>query len=286
MTGGAQGAGDAGSGGGGGQGGAAAAGGGGGFDWAGALGEGGKDFLPVVQTKGWKGPADAVKSYTELEKTLGADRIVLPGKDAKPEDWEAVYGKLGRPAKAEDYGFKAPQGIPEGIYDPKFASWAQTAFHRAGLSARQAQAVHDEFVKMSVEGHNARVGEIKAKGDAGEAELRKEWGGDYDKHVEMAKRARKALDVSDDDLSAIEGAIGLPKLLKMFAKLGGRMGEDTAVGAGGGGLRDPAAELADLNARRTERMKADPTWAASPEAQQLERRRMELYAQLHPGMAS
>lgn len=284
MTGGAQGGGDAGNGGGG-QGGSAAA-GGGGFDWAGALGEGGKDFLPVVQTKGWKGPADAVKSYTELEKTLGADRIVLPGKDAKPEDWEAVYGKLGRPAKAEDYGFKAPQDIPEGIYDPKFASWAQTAFHRAGLSARQAQAVHDEFVKMSVEGHNARVGEIKARGDAGEAELRKEWGGDYDKHVEAGRRAAKALGVEAADLDRIESAIGMPKLLKLFSQIGGRMGEDTAVGAGGGGLRDPATELADLNARRAERMKADAAWAASPEAQQLERRRMELYAQLHPGMAS
>mgnify|MGYP001191810165 CR=1 FL=1 len=273
MTGGAQGAGDAG-------------GGGGGFDWAGALGEGGKDFLPVVQTKGWKGPADAVKSYTELEKTLGADRIVLPGKDAKPEEWDAVYGKLGRPGKPEEYGFKPPAGIPEGIYDPKFASWAQTAFHKAGLTARQAAAVHDEFVKMSLEGHNARVNDIKAKGDAGEAELRKEWGGDYDKHVEAGRRAAKALGVEAADLDRIESAIGMPKLLKLFAQIGGRMGEDSAVGSGAGGLRDPSAELNDLNLRRAERMKADPTWAASPEAQQLERRRMELYAQLHPGMAS
>lgn len=270
----------------GGGGGQAAAGGGGGFDWAATLGDGGKDLLPVVQTKGWKGPADAIKSYTELEKTLGADRIVLPGKDAKPEDWDAVYAKLGRPAKPEEYGFKAPQDIPDGIYDPKFAAWAQTAFHKAGLTPRQAAAVHDEFVKMSLEGHNARVNDIKSKGDAGEAELRKEWGGDYDKHVESGRRAAKALGVAAEDLDRIEGAIGMPKLLKLFASIGGRMGEDTAVGAGGGGLRDPATELADLNTRRTERMKADPTWAASPEAQQLEKRRMELYAQLHPGMAS
>lgn len=281
MTSGAQGAGE--TGGGGGQ---AAAGGGGGFDWAATLGDGGKDLLPVVQTKGWKGPADAIKSYTELEKTLGADRIVLPGKDAKPEDWDAVYAKLGRPAKPEEYGFKAPQGIPDGIYDPKFAAWAQTAFHKAGLTPRQAAAVHDEFVRMSVEGHNARVGEIKSKGDAGEAELRKEWGGDYDKHVESGRRAAKALGVAAEDLDRIEGAIGMPKLLKLFASIGGRMGEDTAVGAGGGGLRDPASELADLNRRSAAEAAKDPTWSSTPEGQQVERRRLELYAQLHPGLAS
>lgn len=257
-----------------------------GFDWAASLGDGAKDLLPVVQTKGWKGPADAVKSYTELESTLGRDRVVLPGKDAKPEEWDAVYAKLGRPATPDAYGFKPPQGIPEGVYDPKFASWAQTAFHKAGLSPRQAQAVHDEFVRMSIEGHNARVGEIKSKGDAGEAELRKEWGADYDKHVEAGRRAAKALGVEAEDLDRIESAIGMPKLLKLFANVGGRMGEDTAVGAGGGGLRDPAGELADLNRRSAAESAKDPAWASTPEGQQVERRRLELYAKLHPGMAS
>lgn len=265
--------------------GAAAAGGGGGFDWAGTLGEGGKDLLPVVTTKGWKGPADAVKSYTELEKTLGADRIVMPGKDAKPEEWDALYGKLGRPGKAEEYGFKPPAGIPEGIYDPKFSSWAMGAFHRAGLSARQAQAVHDEFVKLSIEGHNARVNDIKSKGDAGEAELRKEWGNDYDKHVEAGQRAAKALGLDADTLDKIEGAIGMPGVLKLFSTIGAKLGEDTAVGAGGG-VRDPKTELADLNARLADRSKADPEFVKSEEGKALEKRRMELYMQVHPGVVA
>ena len=258
------------------------------FDWKGSLGDSGAAFLPLVQTKGWKSPADALQSYQELESTLGRDKVVVPGANAKPEDWDKVYAKLGRPEKPDGYGLKPLEGMPEGLYDQKSAAWFASVAHKAGLNPSQARLLHDEFAKLQVEGHNAKINAVRQAGEQGEAALRSEWGPDYDVRVQTAQRAAKAIGIDAPTLDKIETALGYAGLMKFFAGVGAKMGEDVAVGRGGGAANPATQEgaMAEIGRIYAEAAK-DPGHAyhkpTTPEGQALAKRMMDLHAIAYPG---
>jgi hypothetical protein len=51
----------------------------------------------LAEVKGWKSPADAIQSYANLEKMLGADKagrgLVMPKEDADSTEWGQFYDK-------------------------------------------------------------------------------------------------------------------------------------------------------------------------------------------------
>lgn len=198
-------------------------------------------YGPLVETKGWKSANDALQSYANLEKTLGADKIALPGKDAKPEDWDAVWNKLGRPEKPDGYAFQAPENLPG--YDQGFADWFRDTAHKAGLNGNQAAALHDAFVAFSEQ-------EMAAREEAnreGEAKLRQEWGRAFDQKVALAKRATQAFGGDVEILDKLEGALGYDGVVKMFSAIGEAMGEDAIKGGGGSGFAmTPDAAKAEI----------------------------------------
>lgn len=263
----------------------------GGFDWKSSLGDAGAPYLETVTAKGWKSPADAIKSYTELESALGRDKIVVPGPQSKPEDWDRVYAKLGRPEKPEAYGLKPIEGMPEGVYDPKAAEWFAAEAHAAGLNPAQARRLHDGYVKRIVDGHNAKINGIRQAGEQGEQTLRQEWGQGYEQKVQLGQRAAKAIGLDAETVDKIEGAIGFAGLMKMFSTIGEKMGEDVAVGAGGGQAnpRTPEGAMAEIQRIYADAAKdqAHPyLHPETPEGQALQKRMMELNAIAFPGMAA
>lgn len=114
------------------------------------------------------------------EKLLG-NAIRVPKEDATLEERDAFLNKLGRPEKPEGYQFKAPEKMPEGMpYDGEFAAAFKTKAHELGLTAKQAQSLHDYWVEQSINGFTGATeklhGEIKAKADSATADLVKLWG--------------------------------------------------------------------------------------------------------------
>lgn len=108
-------------------------------DWASGL----ADYSSVIEAKGWKGKPvgevlpDLFKSYTTLERAVG-NNVAIPGKDAKPEEWDAVYTKFGRPK--DHTGYK----LPDAQYsdsDKAFQAAILPAIHKAGLNQRQLDAI-------------------------------------------------------------------------------------------------------------------------------------------------
>ena len=136
----------------------------------------GEDNRRVAEAKGWDSPDKIVESYRNLESKIG-DSLRPPADDAPAEEWQAFYGRLGRPDDASGYQFKMPQGLAEDFpYDResalRFADWA----HEAGLSPRQAQSLHDRFVQDLNGQFTTRVeGEGDAAAQAHEA-IVKAWG--------------------------------------------------------------------------------------------------------------
>lgn len=188
--------------------------------------------VAMLQGKGWvkDGKPDLagiVSGYRNAEKAIGGDKIVLPGKDAKPEEWNKVWEKLGRPANADAYEVKKPDGAT--WYSDGLAGVLRKAAFDAGLPARQFGAVHDAFVgavqAAMIERRTAAEGQLKA--------LETEMGPAFKANVQMARsaaaKAMEAAGISGTDFDALGDAIGHDKVIKLFHHFGQAMAEDRAV---------------------------------------------------------
>jgi hypothetical protein len=204
----------------GGQGGAPAAG-----NWIEAIPD--ADLKGWAQNKGFKEPTDALNSYRNLEKLMGADKagrtVVLPAKWDDAAEVGAFYEKLGRPK--DPGGYTMPK---EGV-DADMAKWAQSTFHEAGLTPRQAELVIGKWQEM-IGGKAAATQEAYQARVAQESEaLKGEWGAAYNDKLAQAKSAAKSFGVDPETVDKLENALGFGGLMKFFAEIGARIGEDKMV---------------------------------------------------------
>lgn len=202
------------------------------YDWAAAHGEAFKPFEPVVAAKGWKNPLEALSAYAELEGRLGKS-ITPPGADAKPEDWQAVFDRLGRPKSSKDYGLKRPETVDASMLPDDMVGAFGDLAHKLGLLPDQAAGVMG-FYTGRIE---AGVAAQKAAEEETRAALQQEWGAKYDENMRLAQRAVGRFG-GEDALAALgplENVIGGVKLVKLMQAIGLAMSEDTLAGAGSSG---------------------------------------------------
>jgi len=180
-------------------------------------------------------PVDAVKGHFELRQKLSS-ALVPPGKDASKEDREAFAGRLskmlGVPEKPEDYSFPAPLEGTE-LTDAEKASqegWAKF-FHEHHLPKSMADAIITRFVEESEAGNVALQKADDRFAEATEAELKGEWGDDYETNRTLASRAAKELfgndleDVMQAKMSDNRLLMDSPFMLRGLARIGREMSE-------------------------------------------------------------
>jgi hypothetical protein len=206
--------------------------------WTGALAP---ELKALAAHKGWRGPEDALRSYAHLERAFGADKVALPGKDAKPEEWDALYARLGRPAVPEQYdlnGVARPEGMP---WNAEGERAMLREMHAAGLSNRQARHLLSKYAEMQ----GGAWSEASARGarqvEETRAALRRDWGAAYDEKSDLANRAfRLAFGDGLAEARQLRLSDGTflgdhPALVRAFARLGESLAEHPMAGAKGGG---------------------------------------------------
>ena len=127
---------------------------------------------------------DFVKSYLHAQKLVGADKIPVPNKHATEEDWNEVFKRLGAPSDPNDYKYD--------LKDQEMDSQAVQEFnktaHRLGLLPKQAEGLIKFYNEMNVN-NAASQEEAAAQAQMNvEAELKKEFGPQYNKRLDQAKR--------------------------------------------------------------------------------------------------
>ena len=217
-----------------------------------------EDVRGLVQTKGWQSPVDAIQSYTNLEKFLGAAKagrgLVVPKDDASPDEWGQLYDKLGRPKSPDEY--KLP--IPEGDTG-EMSKAAAAKFHELGLTAKQAENLASWWNEQSQAAIAAQQNTVAQSAEQQMAQLQQEWGKDFDANIEAGRRAARQFGVGEEMLTKMENALGTKEMLQFFAKVGKGMGEDNFVdgkGSSGFGMSPEAARV------RISQLKGDPDWTA------------------------
>ena len=172
------------------------------------------------------------KSHVNLNKLLGGDKVPKPKDDNDEEGWNRWYAAAGRPESADKYEFEKPEDLPEGFYQDEasqsFRNWA----YQNGLSQRQAQNLHDLFVKDQLERYVQGQKMVEESRAEAERNFRRAKGPSYEAEVAKARTAMQRF--GTDEVRQKLDATGLgndPVIIDMFAKIGEQlMGESRLKG--------------------------------------------------------
>lgn len=200
-----------------------------------------------------KGLPEVLKGYAESQKYIGG-AIRLPGPDAKPEEWDKFYAKLGRPEAPDKYEAKLPEVHGLGV-DEEQLKTSLARLHKAGLTNAQVQAVFDIYGETV-----GKAQEILAKSaKEAEAELREVWGGAFDKNLALAKRTVREMG-GESLLGFLEssGLANAPVFLRFLAKVGATLAEDGSISDEIEGVDSSEDAMAKINAIRGD--KNHPYW--------------------------
>lgn len=241
--------------------------------WLGGLQDEGNRKL--AEGKGWKSMDDGIKSYKELETAfskLSGEALKVPADDAPRTDWDAFFGKLGRPEKADGYTFKVAPDVPADFpYSNENAAMLKNMAFEFGLTPRQAQGLHDGFVKTMLseaQVQHTRNAEAETKATAA---LEQEWGASdtagFRRNVQLADRAMQRI---DPDLKADlirlgavsqDGAVRSAPLARALAKIGNQLFTEDALYAGAGANENPWSDATMSLTRQGQVIQSNPNLA-------------------------
>ena len=199
-------------------------------DWKASLSEEIRADKSLENIKDIEGLA---KSYVHAQKLVGADKIPVPNKFATEKDWDAVYQKLGRPEDATGYKYDLPED--QTINQEVLNNFSNQA-HKLGLLPGQANGVVQFYNDMQAANLQEQDSVAVAARENSTKELKQEWGQAYDQKISQASNLAKTVGASalfDTNLADGTKLGDHPVMIKAFADLASKMGEDSITQSSG-----------------------------------------------------
>jgi hypothetical protein len=186
-----------------------------------------------------------VKSYLHAQKLVGMDKIPVPNKYATDEDWQAVFKKLGAP--------ETPGQLKE----------FNQAAHKLGLLPKQAEGLikfYNELNQNSVQQQEATAAAVRQEA---ELSLKKEFGPEFNKRLDQAKRLASSTlgaDFLNNTILQDGSRLGDNVLLvKAFSQLADKLSEDEIVKGEGSGYQTATEIQREIDALMEE---GSPYWTS------------------------
>lgn len=194
-------------------------------------------------------PLEFLRGHANAQKLIGQKTVLkAPAPDAPAEEQakfsEQIRGVLGIPAKVEDYKITKPAQLPEGVtWDESKASEYAALAHSLNVTPAAAQKLAEFQAK--------NLGDIATQGKAKldefvksqEAELRKDWGADFEANLGLAAKAAQVVgfDINDSELA------NNAKFVKAMLTVSRMIKPDALVGSDKGGVvMDGKAQAEDI----------------------------------------
>lgn len=214
------------------------------------------DHKALVGTKGWKTPKDAIKSYAEIEKLVGHEKIAMPKKDKdgnyEPGEFERVMTQLGVPKDAKEYKTSKDFKLPDGIaIDSKLETEFKARAKSAGLLPKQYAFMMDELSGMLNRGTQAyREAQEKAFNES-VLNLRSKWGSAYEQKAQLANRVLSTFAGKDKGAEIVKKYGNNPEVIEILANIGENLSEESLakVGMSGTSMTPEEANLQILKVR-------------------------------------
>ncbi|MBE3119785.1 MAG: hypothetical protein IMZ61_15485 [Planctomycetes bacterium] len=224
----------------------------------------------------FKDVSGLAKSYIELEKDASrlrnAKGVIVPGEKATPDEIAAFHKALGRPDTPDGYGLEKPE-LPEGMtYDEDRTKAFAEVFHKHGANKELVKAVHGVWNDMAKADFENQTKAVKDFTEKTTAEMKKEWGKDFDTNLAAADAAIDR--VFGPDFKAMLKQTGLanhPAVIKGMFKASQAIGEH-ALARGGEGPRGQGTYTMEklismkMDPRYSEPGRKDPAYIKDVEA--------------------
>lgn len=199
---------------------------------------------------------DLAKSFINQQPLIGADKVVLPGKEATEEDMGKFFTALGRPESADKYELPT-EGLPENVSvgEADQKEIKDLAFG-LGLNSKQTAQLYRAYASRMGTGQAALDKTGSDFAIESEATLKKEFGQAYDEKVSLAKSA--VLEFGGEALKKALNETGLgnhPDMIRAFAKIGKAIASDEILGEGSkrNFVKSPTEAQAELDALTTDK---------------------------------
>lgn len=195
-----------------------------------------------------------LRSYQGAEKLIGvppAQLLRLPNDTSTKEDLDAFYSKLGRPADAKGYEFKAPDGV-----DRTFLDAAAGKFHELGLTTKQAQGLREWYDGQGTAATEAQKQQGLLDNQSQQAALKTEWGAAYDAKITQARMFANQAGIDAPTLDKLQSVMGFDGVMKFMAGLGAKIGEGSFPTGDRGtafGALTPAQAQAEIKALQNDK---------------------------------
>jgi len=220
----------------------------------------------VLQTKGWdkltpdQAVAQAVAAHREAEKFLGApkDQLVRRPDPADPASVAAFWQQFGKPSSKDQYDFSGVKFTDGTALDDGFVTFMRDTADRLNLPKEAATEVAAGIIKFMEQADAAEAGERAAAVATQTAELKKEWGNNFEAHKFVAKQGALKVGISEGEFDAMFETPGGARMLEVFRKIGDMSGEGRFVAGSGSantGMLTRQQALAEKSA-----LMADDAW--------------------------
>ena len=184
-----------------------------------------ENFREEKSLENFNNMEDFVKSYLHAQKMVGADKIPVPNKHSTDEDWNEVFKRLGAPSSPDDYKYDfKDQEMDSG----QVQEFNKTA-HKLGLLPKQAEGLIKFYNEMN---GNIAANQEEQAAQAQlnvETELKKEFGPQFNKRLDQAKRLAV-------------NSLGQDFLENTYLKDGSRLGDNLTVIKAFSSLADKLSE--------------------------------------------
>jgi len=196
-----------------------------------------------------KSIASIVKSYLNKDKLIGKSIQPLP-KEATEEQIKAFRAKVGCPETVDGYEVKPPAEMPEGmLFSEDLMKAAKDYAHANHIP----KTVFEGLAKLVLDNqmsifNTIKEGEKKETDKAAEEsanKLKGEWGADYDKNLEFARRGYDLFGGKEFvDLMESSGLKDNAVVVKTFLEIYKQVKPDEFVtGTAAGGQTTPEGQL-------------------------------------------
>ena len=208
-----------------------------------------ENFREEKSLENFNNMEDFVKSYLHAQKMVGADKIPVPNKHSTDEDWNEVFKRLGAPSSPDDYKYNfKDQEMDSG----QVQEFNKTA-HKLGLLPKQAEGLIKFYNEMN---GNIAANQEEQAAQAQlnvETELKKEFGPQFNKRLDQAKRlAVNSLGQDFLENTYLKDGSRLGdnlQVIKAFSNLADKLSEDPIIQGDGSSYmtaRDIEKEITEL----------------------------------------
>lgn len=185
-------------------------------------------LMPLKGEDGGINAHNLLKSYVHAQKSIGRDKVIVPGPNDGPEAWNEVFQKLGLPQQKNDYLREIP-GL-EVADQNLFNSFKEKAFE-LGILPKQAAEILKWNAQMQAQQQEETQRTVQMTQSQTIETLKQEWGQTFEPKLGQAKAALEAFGDPDIVNFLNETRLGDdPIIIKFFAKLGESMIDDAIKG--------------------------------------------------------